>query len=392
MNTTNRTIIHTIGSLSIDKGGPSRSVCNLCNSLADLGNNIALFSLKDRSYSQNRCTPLNANVLVNISDESIFLNSLSLLFYRDLKKFISRQKISIIHDHGLWISNNYISSILSKKNHIPFVLSPRGMLESWSLTQKSYKKRLAFLLYQDAILKQVDMFFATSKEEYQNIRKRGLQQPVAIIPNAVYIPNEKHITPKRKKTDSNYRILFLSRIHKKKGLINLVRAWSKLRTPNWKITIAGNDSDNHQSEVIKEINNLGVNQFFEFVGSVEGKDKEDLFQHSDLFILPSFSENFGIVVAEALSYGIPVITTKATPWSSLITNNCGWWIDSTVDAIAFALQESMSLSRSERFSMGRNGRKLIASEFSWPIIAEQTQQAYNWILGDSSKPAFIKDK
>lgn len=155
--------------------------------------------------------------------------------------------------------------------------------------------------------------------------------------------------------------------------------------------VAGKDEEGHLQQVKRAVNVAGLCEDFEFVGPVYGAAKEKLYREADIFILPSFSENFGIVIGEALSYGVPVITTHGTPWQSLVTNRCGWWVEIGKEALAEALKFSTSLSDLERHDMGERGRKLVEREFSWASAAAKTMDAYQWILGKGAVPSFVMD-
>jgi len=125
------------------------------------------------------------------------------------------------------------------------------------------------------------------------------------------------------------------------------------------------------------------------VGSVEGEAKANLYRCADLFILPTFTENFGVVVAEALSYGVPVITTKGAPWEGLITHGCGWWIDIGAEPLAAAIREAVAISDEERYAMGKRGRLFVEENFGWSDIAEKMLFVYQWILKEGSKPECV---
>ena len=100
------------------------------------------------------------------------------------------------------------------------------------------------------------------------------------------------------------------------------------------------------------------------------------YRHADLFVLPTFSENFGVVVAEALSHGLPVITTRGAPWADLETHGCGWWVDIGVEPLAEALREAMSLTDEERRAMGENGRRMVEAKYRWESVAQEMEKVY----------------
>jgi glycosyltransferase involved in cell wall biosynthesis len=184
----------------------------------------------------------------------------------------------------------------------------------------------------------------------------------------------------------------MSRIHPVKNLAGLLQAWAMLRpevVKGWRLRIAGPDEGGHGKEIEALIQTLGLQDSVELIGPVGEDRKAAVYQSADLFVLPSFSENFGVVVAEALTHSLPVITTRGTPWSGLVTNGCGWWIDIGTEPLTQALQEAMSLSCDKRRAMGVRGREYVR-QYDWAHIAQQTIEVYRWVLGQGQKPACVQ--
>ncbi len=248
-------------------------------------------------------------------------------------------------------------------------------------------------LYQKSSLKNAACLHATAKMEADNFRKLGFTNPIAIIPNGIYIPEFPLIRPKFERIEKR-KILFLSRIHPKKGIEFLIKAWYRLSFDlrnDWKVEIAGNGEASYIATLQSMINTFGLSDEIQFTGPQFGENKFAAFHNADLFVLPTFSENFGIVVTEALACGVPVITTKGTPWEELNTYNAGWWIDIGVQPLVEALKDAMKLSDEERRAMGKNGRKLVEENYSIEAVAKQMIELYQWILGQGEKPKFIFD-
>lgn len=180
-------------------------------------------------------------------------------------------------------------------------------------------------------------------------------------------------------------VLYTGRVTPIKGLDNLCKAVEKVDMADWRIVIVGPDQENHVSELKALASRLGVDGSIEFVGPKYGEELQDLYASADLFVLPSYSENFGSVVIEALAHSVPVITTKGTPWEELETRKCGWWIDIGVEPLATALQTAMSLSDEERREMGMRGRKLVEEKYTWPAVAKMLEAAYKEIIDTSQR-------
>jgi glycosyltransferase involved in cell wall biosynthesis len=300
--------------------------------------------------------------------------------------FSQANKYDLLHDNGLWLLKNLSCWRAAIELGLPYILSTRGMLEPWSLGHKQWKKRLARYLYQDRILASVSMFHATSMDEAKNIRRLGFSQPIAVIPNGIDLPTS--FGSSQSSNRPNKIALFLSRVHPKKGLINLLTAWRVANPQGWQLIIAGPDDGGHWQEVHDTIQRHNLSAVVKLREAAIGTEKDELFASADLFILPSFSENFGIVIAEAMAHGLPVITTTGTPWKSLIEFRAGWWVDPDVQSLTKAISEATNSSTDELQEMGRRGLALSAN-YTWPRLANNMILAYQYILGRGVKEKSI---
>jgi glycosyltransferase involved in cell wall biosynthesis len=193
-----------------------------------------------------------------------------------------------------------------------------------------------------------------------------------------------------KLSDGVRRVLFLSRIHPKKGLADLVLAWGQVRQPGWQVVIAGPDEGGYEAVIRGLIKRHGLEADFDFPGVVAGERKERLFAEADIFILPTYSENFGIAVAEALARAVPVITTTGAPWQELETCECGWWVAPGVNGVAVALAQAMRASADTLAEMGARGRSLVEAKYAWARIGKEALRASEWALHRTgSKPECI---
>jgi glycosyltransferase involved in cell wall biosynthesis len=183
--------------------------------------------------------------------------------------------------------------------------------------------------------------------------------------------------------------LFLSRIHPVKGLLHLVQAWASVRPQGWKVVLAGADADGYRAELQAAIHNHHLNADFQSIGQVDGEKKWELYRSADLFVLPSHTENFGLAVAEALACGVPVITTRATPWKELPVHGCGWWVDVGAHPLAEALREATAMTDEKRRAMGERGRQLIEQKYTWSAAAQKMMAVYEWMLKGGSKPECV---
>lgn len=322
--------------------------------------------------------------------EPSLATKLGISFSRAIVKLVQLEPLSLIHSHGLWLPVNYRAAQASRKYGVPLVIQPHGMLEPWALAHKALKKRIAMALFQRNDLRSAKLLVASSPVEFENLRQLGFRQPIAIIPNGVAPPvvlgNAESVGLH---PDRNRVVLFLSRIHPVKGVVNLLKAWATLAPVGWTLRIAGPDEGGHLAEVTQLIEKLRLHESVEYVGEADAARKAVLYQQADLFVLPTFSENFGVVVAEALSYGVPVITTRSAPWADLETFGCGWWVETGVAPLVAALGEAMMLDDAQRSVMGGYGRAYV-QRYDWPNIASQTAGTYRWLLGHGAKPECVQ--
>ncbi len=214
-------ILHAVDSLDASTGGPARTVPQLCKSLTGF-HKISLFS----DFKYKGLSSFGDIECINSSDPKSVRALLEGSLGNDIK---------IVHDHGLWLPSNIRVYKYAKKKSLPLIVSPRGMLEPWSLKAKWLKKKFAWQLYQKRILKYATVIHATAELEAESLRRLGFKQPIAVIPNGVKFPE---YFPERNNNKIK-TLLFLSRIHPKKGIENLLDAWSIVKNKTWQLKIIG---------------------------------------------------------------------------------------------------------------------------------------------------------
>lgn len=378
-------IVHTVNSLRADHGGPSRSVTALCSHLAGAGEVVDLVAYRSREGEPPPVLPADPRVRVRLAEPEPAWRGL-LARGSTFARAVEAGDAEVIHDHGLWMPSNQAAARAARRLGMPLVVSTRGMLTRWALRQSPWKKRGAWALYQGRTLRTAALLHATAEAEVEDIRRAGLLQPVMVLPNGVDIPDGERPLP-----DGRIRrALFLSRIHPGKGLLNLAEAWAQVRPGGWELVLAGPDEGGHRAEVEARARALGLNDI-QWAGEVDDAAKWDLFRSADLFVLPTFSENFGIVVAEALAAGVPAITTTGAPWRELDERRCGWWTEVGVAPLAAALREATSLNDATRAAMGERGRALVEERYSWSYVAGQMRATYGWLRGRNERPGCVVD-
>lgn len=289
----------------------------------------------------------------------------------------------IIHDNGIWLPHNHALSEAATQNDIPRVVSVHGMLEPWALQHRRLKKWAAWRLYQKRDLNSAQLLHATANTELNSIEQMKVSNEIVVIPNGTDVPD---LSPKKQETDKKRVMLFLSRIHPKKGLPMLLNAWAKLKPSDWELRIAGPDENGHRNDIEALTSKLELDAVVSFLGPLNGAQVSDAYMAADAFVLPTHSENFGLVVTEALAHSIPVLTTTATPWDELESKECGWFVPPTELGIETGLSRVFGSSISELHDMGQRGRTLVANKYAWAPVADRFVDSYERVLSEYRKP------
>ena len=305
--------------------------------------------------------------------------------------------VSIVHQHGIWTFLSRVTVQWKRQHHGLSVVAAHGALDDWALRKSWWKKRLALAAYERENLENANCLHALSEQEIKNYRQLGFHNPIAFIPNGIseeWIDSPADSDAFRRELGvgpDTRLILFLSRITPKKGLPMLIEALASLQgqLESWQLVVAGADEFHHEQEVRALVNRLGLSGHVLFPGPLFGDAKRAAFAACELFVLPSYSEGSPMVILEALGAALPVIATSASPWPQLPARGCGWWTEISRTAIAMALEEALRKSPADLARMGRRGRDLVRTEYSWTVIGQKTLDLYAWLLGDGRQPDFV---
>lgn len=374
-------ITHCISSIDQTTGGPAEYMRLLLNELSKNVNvDLKLETLKS-------ALPHKFNSKIDVNFHFYNKGGYSISLNNNLKDF----ETQLFHGNGLWGLTVHQMVKIARIKNTPYILSIHGCLDPLSLKNKSYwKKYIALKIFQHKDLKLATCLHATSTLEMDHIRALGYINPIANIPNGIAL-DEYPIKNYSIKKDKR-KILFLSRIHPQKGIEYLIKAWEQLDVnikQNWEVEIAGNGDPSYVEQLNGLIREKSLQNQIRIVGPKFGEDKTAIYHSADLFVLPTFSENFGIVIAEALASGVPVITTTGTPWSELETCNAGKWIELGEKNLLNAMISLMNMKEEQLEEMGLNGRKLIEEKYSIESVAEKFILLYKWILTGDNKPEFV---
>ena len=301
----------------------------------------------------------------------------------------------VLHSHGLWMYPSLASAKWHRKTRRPYIVSPHGMLDHWALKNSHWKKRLAGYWFENSHLQQAACLQALCNSEAAAIRGYGLRNPICVIPNGIDIPTEVITAdpPWSDRVDPEQKILlYLGRLHPKKGLSNLLQAWRIIcdeqnQAPRkWVLVIAGWGQGEHESELKLLSREMQANGKVYFIGPQFGALKNAAFSHANAFILPSFSEGLPVVVLEAWAYRLPVIKTAACNLPEGFETKAALQVEPKVEDIVRGLHRLFAMSDEECDAMGRRGRQLVEQRFSWPSIADDLFAVYQWVIGRGPQP------
>jgi len=371
-------ILEIVPHIDQEASGPTYVLYRLCEALAALGNSVEVKCLA--------AGPPIPGVKLSVHRQWRILPRFAVSTDMMQAMWHAAGEVDVLHNHSLWSMVNVASGFVNCGRKAKLVTSPHGTLSTWALRRRRVVKRIMWPA-QRLALTRADLIHVTSREEHQEVRALKLCAPVAIIPNGIDVPDG----PVPTRPGGMRTLLFLSRIHPKKGIDLLLHAWQRLeqRHPNWRLAIVGTGETEHVAHVKALAARLDVRRV-DFSGPAYGAAKDAAYVGASLFVLPTHSENFAMVVAEALAHGCPAVVTRGAPWSGLDTEHCGWWIENDPDVLHATLDHALSLPPDALAVMGQNGRQWMVRDFGWKTIAEQMHAAYHWIVFGGAVPDCVR--
>jgi glycosyltransferase involved in cell wall biosynthesis len=375
-------------SVSRRGGGVATVVESLSRALAALdGLDIRVFGLEDGSHGGDRQDWQGASATaLRVLGPSAFG------YAPDMTRTIIEWDPMVVHTHGIWMHHSRSVLQWARQTARPRIVSPHGMLDPWAIRNSNWKKRIAGALFEHRNLREADCLHALTESEARSMRAYGLDNPIAVIPNGTDLPD--NVAPGSDRSrDRPRRLLFIGRIHPKKGLIELIQAWALFRQAapvaagSWRLVIAGWDDGGHLANLRNEISSFGVADSIDLTGPVFGEAKDRLMREADAFVLPSYSEGLPMSVLEAWAYGLPVLMTRMCNLPVGFERGAAVEIDTRPQAIATSFVET--LAREDIGDLGRRGRALVEAEYSWPRVAAAHRSVYDWLCGRRERPQCV---
>ena len=265
-----------------------------------------------------------------------------------LRRALESERLDLVHTHGLWMYPS-VACVRWANRQRPYVVSPHGMLDPWALRNSGWKKKVAGWLYENRHLRGAACLHALNAAEAESMRRCGLRNPICVIPNGVDLPAD--LTAKEDSRQT-HTLLYLGRLHPKKGLPQLVQAWSMVRKEaeesGWQLVIAGWDQNGHESELRAAVTQLGVADSIRFAGPQFGADKDARFKDASAFILPSLSEGLPMTLLEAWAWGLPVLMTPQCNIPEGDEAGAAIMIEHHAESIAAGLRRLFAMNDRER--------------------------------------------
>ena len=354
-------------------GGPIRYTFELCRNLVKLGCEVRVLTTAANGLTQTLNVEKGREIEVPEGFRVRYCprrarHSVSPTLARLLPSYI--RWADVVHLTGVYNFPTFPTIWRSRSFRKPLIWSPRGALQRWQGSSRIGAKKIwDYLWYHTADRADLTMH-VTSEQECRETSDRFPKLRMAMIPNGVDVPANLN----RIERQEELRLLFIGRLDQKKGIESLLEACSLVGSElRWRLAIAGWGSPDYVSQLKERIHALGIEQRVEMLGEVLSEAKKRLFESSDVTLVPSHTENFAIVVAEALAHGVPVIASKGTPWSRLEDKKCGLWVDNDPKSLADAIRRISAMPLQD---MGSMGREWMRKEFSWQSVTEQMRDLY----------------
>ncbi len=380
-------ILHVVATYlpAVRYGGPIRSVHGLCVALAALGHEVHVFTTNVDGTGDSDvplCQPVDIDGVKLWYFPSRILRRL--YWSPQMKKALSREvpNFDVVHLHSIFLWPIWTAARIAERCGVPYVVSPRGMLVKDLIRRKSTILKWVWIkIIEHRTLASANAVHVTTRKELDEVRRCGFELPsVLVVPNGVVRLESESLNIPVSRGDDQEFVLFLGRVNWKKGLDRLIRAWKYVSKAN--LVIAGNDEDSYQKELERLADTIGVTERIRFVGMVEGDAKWCLFRRAELFVLPSYSENFGIAVLEAMSMACPVVVTPEIGLAEAVAES-GAGIVTAGDPVSLGAAIMELLNDTERrHQMGVSGRRLASVNYCWSGVARQMVAGYQSIVAE----------
>jgi glycosyltransferase involved in cell wall biosynthesis len=405
-------ILHIIPSLSPVRGGPSQALLEMVQAQRQQGIDAVVATTNDHGDT-TFSAPFGQRIDSGSIPELVGPSVPVWIFPRVLSQRVALREFAIapamapwlwrhvpefdlVHIHAIFNYPTTLGMAVAKARGVPYIVRPIGSLGRWSLEQSRTKKQLYLNIVGRRLLEASDALHFTTVQEQQEALEAGFGGASFILPHGVQVPAvsseaRQQLQAELQIPTDHQILLFLSRLHPKKGIEYLIDALANLPEENITLVIAGSGDAGYETTINQRIQIAGLSQQIRTIGFVSGERKNLLLQGSDLFVLPSYSENLGIAVLEAMAAGLPVITTPEVAISPLIqTHQTGLVTTPYLPNLAMAIQHYLHHPELA-YRDGQNGRNLVEIQFSWPTQATRLVDQYARLTQQKTEEAQILD-
>lgn len=377
-----RRVLHVVPSISALRGGTSSAIWTILHALRLRGIVADLVTTDDDGAAQRLDVPFGEFTELNGNRVQYFPRQLRpYAVSAPLLSWLKQHAddYDLIHTHGLFTFAPLAAAYVARSQRVPFLMCPHGTLERWCLNSgRAFLKRVSLRTVEGPLLAAAAGVHFTSHSELEQARDIGFPMKGAVIPLGLELPPQDDSMPPPPRFGDRPTVLFLSRIDAKKGLDLLLTAFAnvRLRWPEALLLVAGDGPETLKSSLREQAHRLGLDANIRWLGFVTGREKQDLLAEASVFVLPSWSENFGVAVAEAMAAAVPVIVTKAVGVSELIEPcGAGHIVERSAEAVEHAIVQTLSDTAGRR-RMGEAGRRVVREHLSLETFGARLESLY----------------
>jgi glycosyltransferase involved in cell wall biosynthesis len=362
-------------------GGPPASVLGLCHGLQRAGVEVEVVTTTANGTQSLPSSPPGGEIYDGVRVHYAARSFPRRFFGARVRGALTEAlgHADVCHIHGLWNVPEWWAAYLARGARVPYVISPRGMLQPQAMERGRWRKAAAFALFDRRNLRGASTLHATSEQEAGALRQLDFGVPIAMVPNGVDLHGADDVSGGFRARlgipFDGFVVVFLGRLHRIKRLDLLADAFAALRATHRSahLVLAGPDEDRLAPDLLRRLAEHAA--FVHLTGDLHGADKWALLKDADVMVQCSDSESFGLAVVESLASGVPVVVTRTCPWSEVEAQGCGFWVEQTAPAIAAALRELADDPR-RRALMGERARAFARERYSWDAIAPQMARIY----------------
>lgn len=384
-------VLHVIDSLDPKLGGPPMVASRLAAAQAPLVERASILTYEPNAETADRVAQALEGMPGGDAIERPTCAA-SGLFERVKAPAMARRAAelldenSFVHFHSVWSPVTHSIAKLCHARDIPYTVCVHGMLDDWCMQQKPLKKKTALALGMAGTFRRAAFMHMLNQYESDTVTRFGFGSPNEIIPNGVFpeefqdLPERTAFHAKRPELEGKPYVLFLSRLHYKKGLDYLAEGFAVAlqKNPELRLVVAGPDGG-AEPQLREDLKRLRIEHAAHVVGPLYGSDKMDALVGAACFCLPSRQEGFSIAITEALASSVPCVVSEDCHYPEVAEAGAGRVVPLNAEQIGEAIAEVVS-DETERAAMGRRGHELVFERFTWPMIAKQTVDLYREYL------------